>query len=285
MKKHEINIRDPFILCENGAYYLYGTRAADFGCKVGGFDVYISDNLEDWDGPFECFNSSDYNMNTMVNWAPEVHKYNGEYYMLATFTKENGLRGTFALKANNPKGPFVPHSETALTPWEWECLDGTLYLNKEGRPFLVFCHEHTQIVDGTICFMELSSDLKKTVGEVTTLFSASEPSWADKKPKGEHYVTDGPFMYRSKSGDLFMLWSTFINHKYSQCLVRFENQEIGTQFNHLEPVLKNDGGHGMVFAFGDKKVLTFHSPNETGKERPVFKELIDNGNSLSIADL
>ena len=27
----DINIRDPFVLCENGKYYLYGTRAANFG--------------------------------------------------------------------------------------------------------------------------------------------------------------------------------------------------------------------------------------------------------------
>ena len=42
MKCSEINIRDPFILKESGIYYLYGTRGANFGVGVNGFDVYTS---------------------------------------------------------------------------------------------------------------------------------------------------------------------------------------------------------------------------------------------------
>ena len=55
MKITDINIRDPYVLFENNKYYLYGTRAKDFGCKTGGFDVYTSDNLIDWSNPSECF--------------------------------------------------------------------------------------------------------------------------------------------------------------------------------------------------------------------------------------
>ena len=35
----DINIRDPFVVCENGKYYLYGTRANNFGKKTAGFDT------------------------------------------------------------------------------------------------------------------------------------------------------------------------------------------------------------------------------------------------------
>ena len=45
MKLSDINIRDPFVLVENGTYYLYGTRAKDFGRHTGGFDVYLSKDL------------------------------------------------------------------------------------------------------------------------------------------------------------------------------------------------------------------------------------------------
>lgn len=57
MKNHEINIRDPFVLVECDTYYMYGTRAKDFGRFVGGVDVYISKDLENWSEPFECFNA------------------------------------------------------------------------------------------------------------------------------------------------------------------------------------------------------------------------------------
>ena len=39
MRNSEIHIRDPFVLFENGQYYMYGTRAANFGIMTGGFDV------------------------------------------------------------------------------------------------------------------------------------------------------------------------------------------------------------------------------------------------------
>lgn len=111
MKCSDIHIRDPFILTDDGKYYMYGSRAKNFAMKSGGFDVYVSDNLENWSEPTECFNSEKFNMNRGANWAPEVHKYGDKYYMFATFTKEDNLRGTYILRADSPKGPFVPHSD------------------------------------------------------------------------------------------------------------------------------------------------------------------------------
>ena len=272
MKNTDINIRDPFIIFENSKYYMYGTRAAGFGIKTGGFDVYISEDMENWSEPYECFNSSDFGLNRNVNWAPEVHRYGGAYYMLATFTKENGLRGTYILKAEKPEGPFLPHSEGAVTPEEWECLDGTLYI-ENGAPYLVFCHEHTQITDGTVCFTKLSEDLKRAVEKPVTLFSGSSPFYIEQKPLGEHYVTDGPFMFKTNSGTLLMLWSTFIDGQYAECLVRFKDGSIKNEFEHLSPLIDSDGGHGMVFNSDRGLFLTYHSPNKTDYERPFFVKL------------
>ena len=283
----DINIRDPFVLYENGKYYMYGTRAKNFGIKTGGFDVYMSDDLKSWSRPHECFNSKRYRMNFMVNWAPEVHKYKGKYYMLATFTRKScRMRGTFVLRADSPLGPFVPHSRGPVTPEEWECLDGTLYIGKDGKPYIVFCHEHTQIIDGTVCYAPLSDDLTEIAGEAVTLFKASEPYWADKsKSKLEHRITDGPFMYRTKKDELLMLWSTYIKGQYAECLVRFTDGEIGTAFEHLEPIVDNDCGHGMVFSGKeDKLFLTYHTPNTKGSEHPHFVSVEDKGDCLLIRE-
>ena len=286
MNLSQINIRDPFVLYESGKYYMYGTRAADFGRNTGGFDVYISDDLEDWSEPKECFNSEKYGLNRQVNWAPEVHKYRGGYYMLASFTRKKGLfttlRGTYCLRADRPEGPFVPHSNGPVTPDDWECIDGTLYVDKKGEPYLVFCHEHTQITDGTVCCIKLSADLKKSEGEPVELFKGSSPYYIDKKPDGEHYITDGPFMFRTSQGELLMVWSTFIKGKYAQCLARSDNGEINGNFVHLPPLISDDGGHGMIFSGRDGLMLTFHSPNKTGSERPTFRKLRDTGDSVEI---
>lgn len=284
MRNSEINIRDPFVLYENEKYYMYGTRARNFGKKTAGFDVYVSTDLENWSEPAECFDSQKYGMNYDANWAPEVHRYKGSYYMFATFTREsNGMRGTFIMKSESPLGPFVPHSKGVVTPEEWECLDGTLYINKQSEPFIVFCHEHTQIIDGTVCYAPLSEDLTERVGEAVTLFKASEPHWADEnKYENEHRITDGPFMYRTKGDELLMLWSTFIKDKYAECLVRFTGGELGTGFEHLEPLIDDDGGHGMIFGGKDGLYLTYHSPNTKGEEKPCFVRIEDEGSRIVI---
>lgn len=283
MKKSDINIRDPFVLVEDGKFYLYGTRAKSFGSRVGGVDVYISSDLEEWSEPYEVLDSEKYGLNRDVNWAPEVHKYNGKYYMFITFTMENDNRGTYILCADSPMGPFVPHSDGAVTPKEWMSLDGTLYVSKDNKPYIVFCHEHVQILDGTICYAELTEDLKKIKGEITTLFSASSFPLADEYDEEKHFITDGPFLYRTKGDELLMIWSTFIKGQYSECLVRFNDGELSGDFEHLDPIIKDDGGHGMIFSAGDELYLTFHTPNKSLYERPDFKKIIDTGKTIELA--
>ena len=280
---NDINIRDPFVVYEDGKYYMYGTRARNFGRKTGGFDVYVSTDLINWSEPHPCFDSEAYGLNFIVNWAPEVHKYRGAYYLFATFTREKeNLRATFVMKADNPMGPFVPHGKGPLTPVEWECLDGTLYVSREGKPYLVFCHEHTQIIDGTVCFVALSEDLSEPVGEVTTLFAASECPFVAPMSSNGHFVTDGPYMYRTADGRLYMLWSSFVNDKYAELLVEFPDGELNTNFRHVTPLMTEDGGHGMIFSAEGKTYLTLHSPNRLNEEKPAFFPLYVTDEGLSL---
>ncbi len=282
MKNNDINIRDPFILVKDGKYYMYGTRGANFGQGTKGFDVYVGTDLENWSAPVEVFNSEKYSLNKNANWAPEVHFYNGKYYMFATFEQENGFRGTYSLVADKPEGPFMPCSEGALTPYDWWSLDGTLYVGKNGKPYLVFCHEHVQIKNGTVCYVELDKDIKRTVGEPVLLFSGSDAYGAVYK-EDNGYVTDGPFLYRGKNDRLYMIWSSIVNHRYYQCLAVSENGEIDGKWTQLEPMFTDDGGHGMVFTdFNGNLRLTLHCPNEQPLERPVFFDIYDTGERLSI---
>ncbi len=281
MKREQINIRDPFVIFEDGKYYLFGTRAKNFGQCVGGFDVYITEDLENFSEPIECFESEKYGLNEQANWAPEVHKYNGKYYMFATFLQKNGLRGTFSLVSDKITGPYIPTSDEALTPVEWECLDGTLYISRDGKPYLVFCHEHTQIKDGTICYAELNDGLSKIEGEVVTLFNASSTGCSHPVSNGNH-ITDGPFLYRADSGDLYMIWSTFLNNNYAECLLKFKGGEIGLQFEHHAPLLDNDGGHGMIFTFEGKQYFSYHTPNSSENERPAFRQIIEENGTLRL---
>ena len=221
MKKlADIHIRDPFVLPvpEEGRYYLYGTMG-EYTWTDGGvdFDGYTSTDLIHWEGPFPVFRPADDFWADRSFWAPEVHAYNGGYYLFASFKAEGVCRGTQILRADSPRGPFVPISEGPVTPHDWECLDGTLYVSPDGNPWIVFCHEWVQVSDGQICSLPLTADLTSATGEAIVLFSASEAPWAEhflsKGRKG--YVTDGPWMHRLPDGELVMLWSSFHDGKYA----------------------------------------------------------------------
>ncbi len=282
MKNCEIHIRDPFVLVHEGKYYMYGTRGRNFGQSVGGVDVYIGTDLQKWSDPIPVFDSEKYNLNKQANWAPEVHKFGDKFYMLATFMKPDGMRGTYILASDSPCGEFKPLTGKAITPEGWECLDGTLYI-EDGIPYCVFCHEHTQILDGTVNYVQLTSDLKDTVGEVKELFKASEFLGIEPE-ENDHYITDGPFMYKKADGRLLMIWSTFIDG-YAQCVATSDNGKIEGKWSHLPTLFDKDGGHGMIFTDLEGKLrLTLHRPNNQPDERPEFFEIRETEDSLEIVN-
>ncbi len=284
LKRTDINIRDPFILVEDGKYYMYGTRGQTCWGKASGFDVYVSDNLETWSDPIVCFENDGTFWADRNYWAPEVHVYEGKYYMFASFKSETTCRGTAILVSDTPLGPFIPHSEGCVTPSDWECLDGTFYVDKNGDPYMIFCHEWVQVGDGEICSVRLSKDLKRAVGKPRLLFRASEPKWVRpiKNSSGEDcFVTDGPFMWRCENGNLLCLWASFSEGGYTEAVAVSDNGDISGKFTQVEPLFMDDGGHGMVFKGLDGKMyLTLHSPNAHLEERPFFHEIIEEGGTL-----
>ena len=202
--------------------------------------------------------------------------------MFVSFKSEARRRGTQILKSDSPMGPFLPISEHPQTPPEWECLDGTFYISKEGIPYMVFCHEWKQTTDGEICAVRLSDDLTQPVDEPFVLFYGSAPKWAGNQ---EYYVTDGPFLYRTKNGRLIMLWSGFtdgVKRRYVESVAYSDNGEIDGVWKHEDKLLfKNDGGHGMLFKnFENELCFVMHTPNHSPDERPVIIKLKETDNGL-----
>jgi GH43 family beta-xylosidase len=290
MNINEVQIRDPFVVSHNGKYYLYGSTDTDIWVEKGqGFNAYVSEDLNDWDGPFQVFIPPENYWGTRNFWAPEVHIYNGEFYMFASFIGDGYNRGTAVLKSANPLGPFLPWSEKAVTPAGHMCLDGTLYVDKNKQPWLVYCHEWVQIGDGAICALKLSSNLKSAVGEPINLFMSSSAPWGktvfSKSNNIEGYVTDGCFLHRTKSGKLLMLWSNFTENGYCQCYAKSKSGEIDGEWEQADILFDNDGGHGMLFRdFNGKLILTLHTPNKTPNERVIFLEVEETEKGIKIID-
>lgn len=205
--------------------------------------------------------------------------------MLATFTADGHRRGTQALRADRPEGPYLPWSDGPLTPSDWECLDGTLHL-EDGVPYLVFCREWKDVEDGEIHAVRLSDDLREPVGEPVRLFSASAAPWARPIPRPEFdrvYVTDGPFMHRSADGTLLMLWSSFGDQGYAMGVARSAAGITGPWSQTSEALWPTDGGHGMVFRDASGVLnLTLHTPNHTPDERLHIVPVRESDQGLSL---
>ena len=282
MKQQDIHLRDPFVLVHDGKYYLYGSRGKTAWGPATGFDVFVSEDLENWSDPIACFEDDGSFWAKKHYWAPEVHPWQGAFYMFASFKGEGLCRGTAILKSASPLGPFEPHSDRCVTPPDWECLDGTLYVDKKGKPWMVFCHEWTQVINGEICAMPLTDDLRAAAGPPRLLWRATDAPWVISSGKDQAaYVTDGPFLWRNQEGALLCLWSSFSNQGYTQGLAKSDNGEINGNFVQLPPLDLKDAGHGMLFRdLHGQLFLTLHSPNTHPLERPLFIRMQDTGKEL-----
>lgn len=288
-RTEDIHIRDPYVvpIPAEGCYYLYGTT--DVNCwesPATGFDCYRSRDLREWEGPIAAFRPPADFWADRNFWAPEMHLYQGAYYLFATFKAEHVFRGTQVLRADRPEGPYLVHSLAPVTPRHWECLDGTLFI-EDGTPWIVFCHEWLQVHDGGMWACRLSPDLRHPVGRPEFLFNASEACWARAmKPNAAYpcYVTDGPFLHRTASGALLMLWSSSGERGYALGVARSASgRVVGPWEQSATPLWGADGGHGMIFrTFAGDLMLTLHSPNTRGNERPVFVPIAECGDELVV---
>ncbi|MDC3416009.1 glycoside hydrolase family 43 protein [Aquibacillus salsiterrae] len=292
IKNKDIQIRDPFVFTDvnSGKYYLFGSTDKNIWGKGVGFDYYVGKDLEHWEGPFQAFRPNERFFSEDNFWAPEVHEYQGKYYMFATFmSKQSRIRGTAILVADKLTGPYQPHSNGPVTPNDWQCLDGTLYVDQDGIPWMIFCHEWVQVGDGEICAIQLANDLKESVGEPQKLFNASNAPWPtsfqhERFPNQKNYVTDGPYIYQTNDNDLLLLWASFVDNVYAQGIARSLTGKITGPWEHEKiPIYQQDGGHGMIFkTFEGKSILTLHAPNKTPNERPIFIDIVEQDGKLIV---
>lgn len=296
----DINIRDPFILPveKEGVYYLY--KSLDYtheGEDYGGVVAFKSKDLKTWTGPQRVFEVPLDNYMTGTVWAPEVHYYKGKYYLFATLNSDiiwqrahrvNTHRATQIFWSESPEGPFLPFKEKRPhTPLGQMCLDGTLWV-EDGVPYMIYCHEWLETTDGEMCLVELNKDLSESVGAPVRLFCASAAEWSTgdgEDPDNLTYVTDGCFLYRTSTGKLLMIWSSFKHGSYAIGIAESTTGKVHGPWRQQDDLLyESHGGHGMLFKdFDGRLCLIFHAPNSPGgSERAQIFEIEDLGHTLKL---
>lgn len=296
----EMPLHDPYILAHEASrtYYLYTSNIARMSGVAGvGTMVYKSKDLLNWEKPVAVFLVPEESFAGQGAWAPEVHEYQGHYYLFTTLHNEKKVikadgpmatfvRATIIAVSDSPDGPFrMLDEKAAVTPVDFMTLDGTLYVDRTGQPWMVYAHEWVQKIDGTMEAIPLRADFSGAVEEPIHLFKASDAPWlnASIKPDARslNYVTDGPQLFRSRDGHLLMLWSSYESGVYVETVARSKSGEIAGPWEQLDPLVKGDSGHGMLFrTFEGQLMMVLHRPFKGARGK--LYEMADRGDRLEV---
>lgn len=258
-----MRLRDPFILYDrhSGMYYTYVNNRPSI-------KAYRSRDLEHWEHLGNVFTADTGFWGKQDFWAPDCYYYKGKYYLFVTFSGSDRMRGTSILVADAPDRQFRPLINAPVTPAHWMCLDASLYVDKDGTPWVLFSREWLEVTDGEIYAQRMSRNLKSTVGAPVLLFKASAAPWVkeiySRELNKKGIVTDAPFIHRMNNGRLVMLWSSFDkNGKYAMGAAYAPSGKVTGPWVQSATTLNNDdGGHGMLFydRSGQLKI-SYHAPN------------------------
>ena len=299
-----IQLSDPCILADKATnmYYLTGT---------GGL-LWKSKDLFNWTGPYDVAktdNNSWMGKDPMI-WAAELHQYKGKYYYFATFTNEavkidtvkgNVIprRASHVLVSNNAEGPYLPMKDPVYLPANKPTLDGTFWVDEDDKPYMVYCYEWLQAMkndywDGTMEKIELKPDLSGTIGEGQLLFRASDSPWSkEHNEKGQVVpakVTDGPWLFKTQTGKLGMIWTSWVFDKYTQGVAYSKSGTlVGPWIQEKDPITPPNFGHGMLFkTFDGQLLMSVHSHRkENGRfiRYPKLFKVDDSGDKIKVGDL
>jgi hypothetical protein len=278
-------------------YYMTGTggrmwKSRDLATWEGPFDVVEVDSVS-WMGP-----------RPMI-WAAEIHAYKGRYYYFATFTNRNVMIDTVAnqvierrachvLVSDKPDGPYRPMADPTYLPASKPTLDGTLWVDKDGQPYMVFCHEWLQNRNGTVEKIRLKNDLSGSVGDSQILFRASDSPWSRENTSDgsirPNMVTDGPFLFTTLKGTLGMLWTSWIRDVYTQGVAYSMSGTLnGPWVQEVQPITPPNYSHGMLFrTFDGRTLMALHSHRGLSggrtDRRPQFFSVDLTGEKLKLGE-
>lgn len=247
----ETEVADPYIMYDNDTqyYYLYKTgfvlknsvlKSKDLNNWQIAKDYVTYTNarikiLKDTNG-----NNIKYNKKIVYTrsnfWAPEVYKYNNQYYMVYSsrnLLNEDKVKSSANInngvskvspdykycisiaKSSSPLGPFkdiVTFKNINITAESSGQIDGHIFFdktNKSTRIYLYFVNTNDIITDGNILVrgnsiygVELDTNLIKTKGNIVKLVTPDR-SWEHIK---YHYVNEAPQIIKS-NGKYYLMYS------------------------------------------------------------------------------
>ena len=254
-----IPLADPYILYEDGTYYLYGTGSGD------GIAVAVSKDMRKWEWPenekYYLALHKDNSYGTYYFWAPEVYKV-GDKYLMYYSSQEH----ICAAWGDSPLGPFKQVEKKPMR--DPKGIDNHLFIDDDGKPYLFWVHFSG---GQQVWVAELENDYTTIIpGTETKCISPVqdwEMIWAT--------VNEGPFVLKHE-GKYYLSYSanTYESQHYAIGYAVSDSPKGPWVKYHDNPILHQPAGlvgTGHPAFFKDKdgtNRITFHSHNKAGQIHP-----------------
>ena len=250
----------------------------------GGF-MWTSCDLHSWIGPYDILEPD------TMSWigaapvitSPEIHKFGGKYYYMATFERpdvmvpgEDGKlfarRSCVALVADDIRGPYrtIDNKSNLLVEREMAAHPtfGIDYLNAS---YMIYTHQGEQNGDGTVQIVRFSENLGRRVGEAYVMFSAADNPWSARMCDGERSFSplmEAPFLFVTDEKEMGILFTSYINGEKAIGVAYTQTGEYGYDGPWTvepEPLLKGNVGGASIFTdFDGTRVLVVEKDTVIG---------------------
>lgn len=296
-----VKFGDPYVLLENGKYYMYGTG----GGAKNGFAAYSSVDLVTWEPEGQVYyasNANGWSDSTAAwdgaYWAPEVYKYNGKFYMFYSAQwKHNPNKELENFRigvavADSPIGPFVDLSNKPVFDPGYPIIDANVLFDSTGKIYLYYsraCYKHPVesevatlakkkgwfdfIEESWVYGVELKPDFSGVIGEPVLLLRPpvknddKQTEWESRSVTSREVNrrwTEGSFIFKNKDTYYIMYSANYFGGKNYAVGYATSKSPLGpfTKAANNPVLQKNIEKGGVVTGTGHNSVV--HSPD--GKE-------------------
>lgn len=278
---------DPTVFFENGTYYLYGTNdvAPDNGIKV-----FVSSDRKIWRKPSSVSDGmalrEQESFGTTGFWAPQVFKYNNEYYMAYVADQQIAIA-----TSTSPTGPFYAKDPIAFNQ---KNIDPFVFIDDDGKKYLF----HVDITNGNKIYVaELNDDFSAVDLSTRTLcITATEP-WEilmDEVAEGPTVIKHNGLYYLIYSANNYVSQKYAVGYATSKSIYGPWEKYSGNPVLSMQNTGKPGTGHGdifydetgqMYYVFHTHNSGTVVSPRRTAIVKAHFEKDNNGGPDVLVMDV